>query len=84
MTLVKIRMNTWNRRGNRDTKFKRGLAPREGFIEMSKDTKQVSLKAGSTKWKGWDTSIPRNQDVSYIQDRKKIVFRFMFFKQKRC
>ena len=82
MTLVKIRMNTWNRKGNRDTKFKRGLAPREGFIEMSKDTKQVSLKAGSTKWKGWDTSIPRNQDVSYIQDRKKLYSGLCFSNKK--
>lgn len=71
MTLVKIRMNTWNRCGNRLTKFKRGLAPREGFVDMTND-KQVTLKAGSTKWKGWDTSISRHQDTSYIQDRKKL------------
>lgn len=72
MALVKIRMNTWNRCGTRDTKFKRGLAPREGFVEMSKDSKQITLKSGSTKWKSWDTSISRHKDISYIQDRKKL------------
>ena len=61
MTLVKIRMNTWNRRGNRDTKFKRGLAPREGFIEMSKDTKQVkkcaSICSGVHTYTGLDSKV---------------------------
>lgn len=84
MALVKIRMNTWNRCGNRETKFKRGLAPREGFVEMNRDTKQVTLKAGSTKWKGWDTTISRHQDTSYIQDRKKLYSGLCFANKKEA
>ena len=84
MALVKIRMNTWNRCGNRETKFKRGLAPREGFVEMNRDTKQVTLKAGSTKWKGWDTTISRHQDASYIQDRKKLYSGLCFTNKKEA
>jgi hypothetical protein len=81
MALVKIRMNTWDRGGNRCTKFKRGLAPREGFVEMCNDTKKVILKPGSTKWKGWDITISRKSDNSYIADRKKL-YSGLCFKNK--
>ena len=84
MALVKIRMNTWNRCGNRVTKFKRGLAPRESFIELNKDTKQVTLKLGSTKWKGWDTTISRYNDPSYIQDRKNMYSGLCFKNRKEA
>ena len=72
MGVVKIRLNTWNRRGNRDTKFKRGVAPREGFIEIDTKTKKVQLKAGSFKWKAWDTSISRYEDSEYINNKKQM------------
>ena len=65
MGVVKIKLNTWNRRGNRDTKFKRGVAPREGFIDIDHKTKKVHLKAGSFKWKDWDTSISRYNEKSH-------------------
>lgn len=84
MALVKIRMNTWDRRGNRNTKFKRGVAPREGFIEMAKDTKKVVLKPGSTKWKNWDTTISRKNDISYINDRKKMYSGLCFSSKKEA
>lgn len=71
MALVKIKLNTWNRCGNRETKFKRTKAPREGFIEINPQTKQLSLKPGSTKWKPWDTTISRHEDKTYIIDKKQ-------------
>ena len=72
MALVKIRMNTWDRKGTRSTKFKRNIAPREGFVEFDKTSKSVILKAGSSKWKNWDTTISRKNDASYIADRKNM------------
>ena len=84
MTLVKIRMNTWDRRGNKSTKFKRGIAPREGFIEMCNDTKKVILKPGSTKWKNWDTTISRKNDTSYINDRKSLYSGLCFSNKKEA
>ena len=51
MGTVKIKMNTWDRRGNRETKFKRNVAPREAFIEFCDKTKKVTVKNGETKWK---------------------------------
>ena len=53
MGVVKIKLNTWNRRGNRDTKFKRGVAPREGFVDIDIKTNAINLKPGSFKWKAW-------------------------------
>ena len=72
MGVVKIRMNTWNRGSQRLTKFKRNVGVREGFIEMCIDSKKLSLKEGSKKWKNWDTSISRKTDSSYINDRKSL------------
>ena len=72
MGVVKIKLNTWNRRGNRDTKFKRGVAPREGFIDMDTKTKSINLKPGSFKWKAWDTSISRYNDKEYINTKKSL------------
>ncbi len=72
MGVVKIKLNTWNRRGNRDTKFKRGIAPREGFVEVDPKTKEVKLKAGSFKWKNWDTSVSRYNDTDYINNKKEL------------
>ena len=72
MGVVKIKLNTWNRRGNRETKFMRNIAPREGFVEMDTTTKKVSLKPGSFKWKAWDTSISRYEDTCYINTKKEL------------
>ena len=72
MGTVKIKMNTWDRRGNRETKFKRNVAPREAFIEFCDKTKKVTVKNGETKWKPWDTTISRKTDTSYIESRKEI------------
>lgn len=72
MGVVKIKLNTWNRRGNRDTKFKRGIAPREGFVEIDPKTKKIHIKSGSMKWKTWDTSISRYNDSEYINNKKEL------------
>lgn len=69
---VKIRLNTWDRCSNKATKFKRGIAPREGFVEYCTKTKKIFLKEGNKKWKNWDTSIPRGQDQSYIDEKKEL------------
>jgi hypothetical protein len=81
MAYVKICMRTWSRLSNRETKFKRGIAPRESFIEMN-DKKEVVLKPGSTKWKAWDTSISRSKDTSYILDKKEL-YSGLCFKNKK-
>ena len=82
MSLVKIRMNTWNRCGNRETKFKRNLAPREGFIEYCTNTKKVTIKNGESKWKPWDTAISRKNDKSYIEGRKQLYSGLCFESKK--
>ena len=81
MAYVKICMRTWNRLSNRETKFKRGIAPRESFVDFN-NAKQVILKPGSTKWKSWDTSIPRSKDISYISDKKKLYSGLCFENKK--
>lgn len=82
MGTVKIKMNTWQRCGNRDTKFKRGLAAREAFIEFDPINKKVTLKEGSKKWKPWDTSVSRLTDTGYINDRKEIYSGLCFESKK--
>lgn len=84
MALVKIRLNTWQRCGNRETKFKRCVAPREGFVEINPITKKVSLKQGSTKWKPWDTSISRHKDTSYIENKKELYSGLCFENKKQA
>lgn len=84
MGVVKIKLNTWNRRGNRDTKFKRGVAPREGFIEIDTKTKKVHLKEGSFKWKAWDTSISRYDDKDYINTKKELYSGLCFENRKQA
>lgn len=84
MALVKIKMNTWQRCGNRQTKFKRTTAPREGFIEMHPITRQVSLKPGATKWKPWDTGISRQADKSYIENKKQLYSGLCFENKKQA
>lgn len=84
MGVVKIKLNTWNRRGNRDTKFKRGVAPREGFIEIDSKTKKVHLKEGSFKWKAWDTSISRYDDKDYIKTKKDLYSGLCFENRKQA
>ena len=81
MAYVKICMRTWSRLSNRETKFKRGVAPRESFIEMNAN-KEVVLKPGSTKWKAWDTSISRTTDTLYISDKKKM-YEGLCFKNRK-
>lgn len=82
MALVKIRMNTWDRKGTRSTKFKRNIAPREGFVEFDNTSKRVVLKNGSNKWKNWDTTISRKTDDSYITDRKNLYSGLCFTNRK--
>lgn len=84
MGVVKIKLNTWDRRGNRDTKFKRGVAPREGFIELDANTKKVHLKPGSFKWKSWDTSISRYNDQDYINSKKEMYGGLCFSNRKEA
>lgn len=72
MSTLKIRLNTYQRCSNRDTKFKRGIAPREGFVEICPETKKISLKNGDYKCKPWDTTISRSVDQSYINSKKEL------------
>ena len=82
MGTVKIKLNTWQRCGNRDTKFKRNTAAREAFIEYDIVNKKVVLKEGSKKWKPWDTGISRGKDTCYINDRKEIYSGLCFENRK--
>ena len=72
MATVKIRMNTWPNGSKRSVKFKRGLAPRNGYIDYDFDTKSYYFKAGDKKWKPYDTSISRKSDQAYIIEKKKL------------
>lgn len=71
MATVKIRMNTWQNGSTKSTKFKRGLAPRTGYIDYDTAKKSYYFKAGDMKWKPYDTSISRKVDKSYIAEKKK-------------
>lgn len=82
MGTVKIKLHTWQRCGNRETKFSRGTAAREAFVEYDIVNKKVTLKEGSKKWKPWDTAIPRGQDKCYINERKEI-YSGLCFENKR-
>lgn len=82
MGTVKIKLHTWNRCGNRDTKFKRGVAAREAYVEYDAVNKKVILKEGSKKWKPWDTTVARGKDQGYIQDRKDLYSGFCFNSKK--
>ena len=37
MAIVKIKMHTWSKNNNNPNKFKRNLAPREGFIDFNSE-----------------------------------------------
>lgn len=82
MGLVKIRLNTWQRYSTSDTKFKRNIAPRDGFVELHPETKTVFLKNGAYKCKPWDTTISRKNDKSYIEDKKEL-YSGLCFKNKQ-
>lgn len=82
MGTVKIKLHTWNRCGNRDTKFKRGVAAREAYVEYDAVNKKITLKEGSKKWKPWDTAVARGKDQGYIQDRKDLYSGFCFNSKK--
>lgn len=82
MGTVKIKLHTWNRCGNRDTKFKRGIAAREAYVEYDVANKKITLKEGSKKWKPWDTAIARSKDQCYIQERKDLYSGFCFNSKK--
>lgn len=82
MGTMKIKLYTWQRCGNRDTKFKRGLAAREAFVEYDMESKKVVLKEGSKKWKPWDTGISRSKDTCYINERKEIYSGLCFNNKK--
>lgn len=82
MGTVKIKLHTWQRCGNRDTKFKRGVAAREAYVDYDTINNKVILKEGSKKWKPWDTAIARSKDTCYIQDRKEMYSGFCFDSKK--
>lgn len=82
MALIKIRLNTWTRNVATPLKFKRRVAPREGYIDMHPGTKEVQLRQGSHKWKPWDTGISRKTDASYINDRKDMYSGLCFKSRK--
>lgn len=84
MGLVKIRLNTWQRNGQRDTKFKRNIAAREGFVELCPETKTVFVKEGEKKWKPWDTEVSRREDNSYIDGRKELYSGLCFTNKKEA
>lgn len=72
MGTVKIKLHTWEKGKNLDTKFKRGLATREAFVDYDMSSKKIVLKEGSKKWKPWDTSVSRTKDSCYINERKEM------------
>lgn len=84
MGTVKIKLHTWQRCGNRDTKFKRGIAAREAYVEYDAINKKVTLKEGSKKWKPWDTTIARGKDQGYINDRKELYSGLCFNTKKEA
>lgn len=71
MGTVKIRMNTWDRCGNRETKFKRNVAARDGFIDYDKINKKVIFKPTEWKWKAYDTTKSRRNDREYIENKRE-------------
>lgn len=82
MGTVKIRLHTWQRCGNRETKFKRNTAAREAYVEYDLAAKKVTLKEGSKKWKPWDTAVPRGKDLAYINERKELYSGLCFESKK--
>lgn len=72
MGTIKIKLNTWNRKGNRDTRYKRNIAYREGYVDICPNTNTLFIKEGAKKWKPYDTAISRHKDRSYIEERKKL------------
>lgn len=84
MGTIKIKLNTWDRCGNRDTKFKRNLASREGYVDICPKTKKIFVKQGPKKWKAYDTAISRRKDTSYIQERKELYSGLCFETKKQA
>ena len=84
MGTVKIRLHTWQRCGDRDTKFKRGVAAREAYVDYDAINNKVILKEGSKKWKPWDTTVARGKDLGYIQDRKNLYSGLCFNNKKEA
>jgi len=72
MGTIKIKLNTWNRKANRDTKFKRNVASREGYVDICPKTNVIFIKEGSKKWKPYDIGLSRKKDKSYIEERKEL------------
>lgn len=81
MAIVKIRLNTWSRENTSALKFKRSIAPREGFIEICPQTKKIILKNGEYKCKPWDTGSSKRKDQAYINYRKDL-YSGLCFKSK--
>lgn len=82
MGIVKIKLNTWQKRSLRQTRFQRNIAAREGYIDYSEKDHKIFLKETSFKCKPFDTSISRKNDQSYIEDRKKIYSGLCFKNRK--
>ena len=81
MRTIKIKLSTLS---NKETRYKRNIAPREAFIDLDLKTKTVCLKHGSYKWKPFDTTISRKEDHSYIQSKKQLYSGLCFTTQKQA
>lgn len=79
MNTVKIKLSTIS---NKETRYKRNIAPREAFVDFNTDTKKICLKYGSYKWKPFDTGISRKEDRSYINSKKEL-YSGLCFKTKK-
>lgn len=84
MAIVKIKMHTWSKNSNNPNKFKRNLAPREGFIDFNSEKNCIFIKPGEYKCKPWDTGISRRSDKEYIKERKKLYSGLCFESRKQA
>lgn len=84
MAIVKIKMHTWSKNSTNPNKFKRNLAPREGFIDFNSEKNCIFIKPGEYKCKPWDTGISRRNDKEYIKERKKLYSGLCFESRKQA
>jgi hypothetical protein len=82
MAVIKIRMHT-DQKSN-DARYKRFVAPREGFIDIDSNNGSLCVKEGNYKCKPWDTSISRKNDPSYIDFKRKLHSGLCFESKKQA
>lgn len=80
--ILKIRMHTDQQSVN--AKYKRSIAPREGFLDIDENTNEITIKQGQYKCKPWDTEISRRKDHSYIQYKKQLNSGLCFRSKKQA